>query len=104
MSMVLKPWLKLVIKYEFLCFRHFLIGASAIIDAMAMDSAEGIITVAGENYVFDYDRINPVIFQVQAVDKADHVTTVPVTINLIDVNNKAPTYVVVSVLLNCLLR
>lgn len=94
--MTFKPWLKSVIKYVLIRFRHSLVGASTIIDVMDLDSAEGIIKVAGENYVFDYDRINPVIFQVQAVDKVDHVTTVPVTINLIDVNNKAPTYIVVS--------
>ncbi|KAI2473957.1 cadherin-23 [Diabrotica virgifera virgifera] len=39
---------------------------------------------------FDYDVLNSVYFQVTATDKVNHVTRVPVTINILDVNNKAP--------------
>ncbi|XP_076275390.1 cadherin-AgCad1-like [Rhynchophorus ferrugineus] len=70
---------------------HKLVGAELITKTMDIDSAEGIITVAIDN-AFDYDRINPVVVQVEAVDHGDHSTTVPVTINLLDINNKAPTY------------
>lgn len=76
-------------------FSHELVGANAITKLMEIDHTEGIITVAVDD-AFDYDRINPVIFQVQAIDAVGHTTTVSVTINLLDVNNKAPTYKVVS--------
>lgn len=73
--------------------KHVFVGAESITSKMDIDSAEGIITVAVDD-AFDYDKINPVIFQVQAIDKADppHTATVPVTVKLLDVNNKAPTY------------
>ncbi|XP_066150365.1 protocadherin Fat 4-like [Euwallacea fornicatus] len=77
---------------------HQLMGSSAIISGMTIGSADGVISVSGENYVFDYDRINLVIFQVQAIDKVDHITTVSVTLNITDVNNKAPTYKVENVI------
>ncbi|KAH1027692.1 hypothetical protein HUJ05_001152 [Dendroctonus ponderosae] len=76
---------------------HELVGANAIIKLMEIDHAEGIITVAVDD-AFDYDRINPVIFQVQAIDAVRHTTTVSVTVNLLDVNNKAPTYKVSDVI------
>ncbi|XP_066248593.1 protocadherin Fat 4-like isoform X2 [Euwallacea similis] len=77
---------------------HQLVGSDTIISGITIDSASGVISVSGENYVFDYDRINPVIFQVQAIDKVNHITTVSVTLNITDVNNKAPTYNVKDVI------
>ncbi|XP_072385044.1 cadherin-AgCad1-like [Diabrotica undecimpunctata] len=51
--------------------------------------ADGHIAVNIDN-AFDYDVLNSVYFQVTATDKVNHVTPVPVTITILDVNNKAP--------------
>ncbi|CAH1127200.1 unnamed protein product [Ceutorhynchus assimilis] len=77
--------------------KHQLIGSNTITSLLNIESATGEISVAVED-AFDYDRINPVIFQVQAIDLVNHTTTVSVTINLLDVNNKAPTYKVAEVI------
>ncbi|KAL1505533.1 hypothetical protein ABEB36_005077 [Hypothenemus hampei] len=71
---------------------HRLVGADSIINLMEIKN-DGVIRVAADN-AFDYDRINPIFIQVQAIDKVNHTATVPVIIELLDINNKAPTFVV----------
>nr|CAH7750923.1 unnamed protein product [Callosobruchus chinensis] len=60
-------------------------------DSLSIDKKSGVVTVKIDN-AFDYDKVNPVIFQVKAEDNAipPHTATVPVTITLLDVNNKKP--------------
>ncbi|XP_060523667.1 protocadherin Fat 4-like [Cylas formicarius] len=70
--------------------RHELVGSTTITSLLRIDSDTGKIFVDKEN-AFDYDRINPIFVQVRAYDKVNHTATVPVTIHLLDVNNKKPT-------------
>nr|QZZ63295.1 cadherin [Leptinotarsa decemlineata] len=69
---------------------HTLVGSSHVLDILTIDSKTGIISVKSDK-AFDYDTLNPVFVQVKATDKVGHSATVPLTINLEDVNNKAPT-------------
>lgn len=69
---------------------HTLIGSSYTSRVLAIRSVSGEIYVNADN-AFDYDTVNPIFVQVRATDHANHTATVPLTINLIDVNNKAPT-------------
>ncbi|KAJ8921830.1 hypothetical protein NQ315_008462 [Exocentrus adspersus] len=69
---------------------HTLIGSSYTSRVLAIDTLTGNITVNADN-AFDYDTVNPIFIQVRATDHANHTATVPLTINLLDVNNKAPT-------------
>ncbi|XP_057662617.1 protocadherin Fat 4-like [Diorhabda carinulata] len=57
-------------------------------ERLEIDS-NGVITVKKDGS-FDYDILKSIYFQVTATDNADHVTSVPVTIYILDVNNKAP--------------
>ncbi|KAG5882080.1 hypothetical protein JTB14_034864 [Gonioctena quinquepunctata] len=70
--------------------RHSLIGSTYTQRVLRIDSNTGKIYVNAKN-AFDYDTVNPVFVQVRATDKVEHIATVPLTINLRDVNNKAPT-------------
>lgn len=64
---------------------------------MDIEPQFGQIVVA-KDFAFDYDKANPIFVQVQAVDHAEHTGTAQLTINLEDVNNKAPVITVVSIL------
>nr|CAH7743641.1 unnamed protein product [Callosobruchus chinensis] len=70
---------------------HTILGSQMIQDSLSIDKKSGVVTVKIDN-AFDYDKVNPVIFQVKAEDNAipPHTATVPVTITLLDVNNKKP--------------
>lgn len=81
-------------------FSHVLIGSTYTNRVLAIESDTGEIYVNADN-AFDYDTVNPIFVQVRAIDKANHTATVPLTINLLDVNNKAPTISVVSLFLRC---
>lgn len=74
-----------------------MVGSTYTNRVLAIDSDTGKISVNADN-AFDYDTVNPIFVQVRAIDKVEHTATVPLTINLLDVNNKAPTILVVSLL------
>ncbi|XP_018562325.1 cadherin-related tumor suppressor [Anoplophora glabripennis] len=69
---------------------HSLIASTHASQILEIESDTGNIYVSADN-AFDYDTVNPIFVQVRATDKVGHTATVPLTINLIDVNNKAPT-------------
>ncbi|CAH1967296.1 unnamed protein product [Acanthoscelides obtectus] len=70
---------------------HTLLGPQRIRDSLEVDPKTGVVSVKIDD-AFDYDKVNPVFFQVKAEDNADppHSATVPVTINIQDINNKPP--------------
>ncbi|KAJ8974156.1 hypothetical protein NQ317_003206 [Molorchus minor] len=72
---------------------YSLIGSSYTNRVLTIGSDTGEIYVNSDN-AFDYDTVNPIFVQVRATDKALHNATVPLTINLLDVNNKVPTITV----------
>ncbi|KAJ8969552.1 hypothetical protein NQ314_001704 [Rhamnusium bicolor] len=68
---------------------HTLIGSTYTSRVLGIEPDTGIIYVNADN-AFDYDTVNPIFVQVRATDAVGHYATVPLTINLLDVNNKAP--------------
>ncbi|XP_018580313.1 cadherin-23 isoform X1 [Anoplophora glabripennis] len=68
---------------------HSLIGSTYASQILEIETDTGNIYVSADN-AFDYDTVNPIFVHVRATDKVGHNTTVPLTINLLDVNNKAP--------------
>ncbi|XP_023311537.1 protocadherin gamma-A5-like [Anoplophora glabripennis] len=69
---------------------HSLLTSAYASQILEIESDTGNIYVSADN-AFDYDTVNPIFVIVRGTDKARHTTSVPLTINLLDVNNKAPT-------------
>ncbi|CAH1176404.1 unnamed protein product [Phaedon cochleariae] len=76
--------------YEDKILKHNLIGSEYALQVLGIKSDTGEIYVKTDD-AFDYDTVNPIFVQVRATDKVGHTATVPLTIDLTDVNNKAPT-------------
>lgn len=79
----------------FFSFRHTLKGSSFATSVLRIESDTGKIYINADNEL-DYDKVNPIFVQVIATDKVGHVASASLTIDLLDVNNKAPSITSVS--------
>lgn len=76
-------------------FSHTLKGSSFATSVLRIESDTGKIYINGDNEL-DYDKVNPIFVQVIATDKVGHMASASLTIDLLDVNNKAPSITSVS--------